>query len=166
MPFVDGCDEIQTLRAKGVAQISCLGPSPPPSDIEERFPLARGWAAGLARPAEDANLLIGQDNQKWMQQPHGGRQPQADEVGAGASTYADGASRKNCSLRSESGELGRPGIERAQDQRGTSARQTRQTGQVARAQARRPQNGLPKEDSGNGGAASSGNNADCSIQSI
>jgi hypothetical protein len=66
VPFVDGCDEIQTLRATGVAQISSLGTSAPPSDIEERFPLARGWAAHLTRPAEDADLLIGLDNQRWM----------------------------------------------------------------------------------------------------
>ncbi len=66
VPFVDGCDEIQTLRATGVAQISSLGTSAPPSDIEGRFPLARGWAARLARPVEDADLLIGLDNQRWM----------------------------------------------------------------------------------------------------
>jgi hypothetical protein len=66
MPFVDGCDEIQTLRATGVARITSFGPSVPPSDIEERFPLARVWAARLTRPAEDADLLIGLDNQKWM----------------------------------------------------------------------------------------------------
>jgi hypothetical protein len=66
VPFVDGCDEIQTLRATGVAKISSLGASTPPSDIEGRFPLARGWAARLARPAEDADLLIGLDNQRWM----------------------------------------------------------------------------------------------------
>jgi hypothetical protein len=66
LPFVDGCDEIQTLRATGVARITSLGASVLPSDIEERFPLARGWTARLTRPAEEAKLLIGLDNQKWM----------------------------------------------------------------------------------------------------
>ncbi len=37
MPFVDGCDEIQMLRATGVAQITSFGASVQPSDIEERF---------------------------------------------------------------------------------------------------------------------------------
>ncbi|MFN9900855.1 MAG: hypothetical protein ACK55Z_19155, partial [bacterium] len=66
MPFGDGCDKIQTLRATGVAGITSFGISVPPDDIEERFPHARGWAARLARPAEDADLLNGLDNQKWM----------------------------------------------------------------------------------------------------
>jgi hypothetical protein len=66
VPFVDGRDEIQTLRATGVAQITSFGASVPPSDIEERFPLARGWTTCLTRPAENADLLIGLDNQKWM----------------------------------------------------------------------------------------------------
>ncbi len=38
MPFVDGNDEIQTLRATGVARITSFGASTPPRDIEERFP--------------------------------------------------------------------------------------------------------------------------------
>jgi hypothetical protein len=131
VPFMDGCDEIQTLRATGVAQIYSLGASAPPSDIEGRFSLARGWAARLARPAEDADLLIGLDNQRWMptaqacqQQPHGRRQPQADAVSTRASVHAAGASRGNCSCRSKSGEQGRPGIKRAPHQRGTSAHRT------------------------------------------
>ena len=66
VPFVDASDEIQTLRATGVARISSLGASAPPGDIEERFPLAAGWTARLERPAEDADLLIGLDNQRWM----------------------------------------------------------------------------------------------------
>ncbi|MFN9909755.1 MAG: hypothetical protein ACK56F_27175, partial [bacterium] len=66
MPFVDAGDEIQTLRATGVARISSLGASAPPDNIEERFPLAAGWAARLKRPAEDVDLLIGLDHQRWM----------------------------------------------------------------------------------------------------
>ncbi len=66
MPFVDAGDEIQTLRAMGVARISSLGASAPPSDVDGRFPLATGWAARLGRPAEEADLLIGLDNQRWM----------------------------------------------------------------------------------------------------
>jgi hypothetical protein len=66
VPFVDSCNEIQTLGATGMAQITSFGASVLPSDIEERLPLARGWAARLARPAEDADLLIGLDNQSWM----------------------------------------------------------------------------------------------------
>ncbi len=66
VPFVDAGDEIQTLRATGVARISSLGASAPPGDIEKRFPLAAGWAARLERPAKDADLLIGLDNQRWM----------------------------------------------------------------------------------------------------
>jgi hypothetical protein len=64
--FVDGCDEIQTLRATGVAPIVSFSASPPPNDIEERFPHARGWGARLARPAGEADLLIGLENQKRM----------------------------------------------------------------------------------------------------
>jgi hypothetical protein len=66
VPFVDGSDEIQTLRATGVARITSFGASAPPSDIEERYPLARGLAARLARPAKEADLLVGLDNQRWM----------------------------------------------------------------------------------------------------
>ncbi len=66
VPFVDAGDEIQTLRATGVARISSLGASAPPGDVEKRFPLVAGWAARLERPAEDADLLIGLDNQRWM----------------------------------------------------------------------------------------------------
>ncbi len=61
LPFVDAGDEIQTLRATGVARISSLGASAPPGDVERRFPLAAGWAARLERPAKDADLLIGLD---------------------------------------------------------------------------------------------------------
>ncbi len=61
VPFVDASDEIQTLRATGVARISSLGASAPLGDVEKRFPLAAGWAARLERPAEDADLLIGLD---------------------------------------------------------------------------------------------------------
>ena len=42
VPFVDGSDEIQTLRATGVARITSFGASAQPSDIEECFPLAKG----------------------------------------------------------------------------------------------------------------------------
>ncbi len=49
-----------------MSRISSLGASAPPSDVEGRFPLARGWAARLARPAEEADLLIRLDNQRWM----------------------------------------------------------------------------------------------------
>jgi hypothetical protein len=66
VPFVDGCDEIQMLRATGVARITSFGASVPPVDMEERFLHARGWAARLTRSAEDADLLIGLDNQRWM----------------------------------------------------------------------------------------------------
>ncbi len=44
VPFVDGNDEIQTLKATGVARITSFGASDPPHDIERRFPLAKGWA--------------------------------------------------------------------------------------------------------------------------
>jgi hypothetical protein len=66
VPFVDASDKIQTLRAMGVARISSLGASAQPCDVERRLPLAAGWAARLERPAEDADLLIGLDNQRWM----------------------------------------------------------------------------------------------------
>jgi hypothetical protein len=49
-----------------VVRISSLGASTPPGDVEKRFPLAAGWTARLERPAEDADLLIGLDNQRWM----------------------------------------------------------------------------------------------------
>ncbi len=42
VPFVDASDEIQTLRATGVARISSLGTSASPGDVERRFPLAAG----------------------------------------------------------------------------------------------------------------------------
>ncbi len=64
--FVDGNDEIQTLRATGVARITSIGASAPPRDIEGRFPLAKGWAERLARAAEEVDLLIGLENQRWM----------------------------------------------------------------------------------------------------
>jgi hypothetical protein len=64
--IVDGNDEIQTLRATGVARITSFGASAPPHDIEGRFPLAKGWAERLARAAGEVDLLIGLDNQRWM----------------------------------------------------------------------------------------------------
>jgi hypothetical protein len=66
VPFVDGNDEIQTLRATGVARITSFGASAPPHDIEGRFPLAKEWAERLARAAGEVDLLIGLDNQRWM----------------------------------------------------------------------------------------------------
>jgi hypothetical protein len=66
VPFVDGDDEVQTLKATGVARITSFGASDPPRDIEGRFPLARGWAERLARAAGEVDLLIGLDNQRWM----------------------------------------------------------------------------------------------------
>jgi hypothetical protein len=54
------------LRATGVARIASFSASPPPDDIEERFPRARGWGARLARPAGETDLLIRLDNQRWM----------------------------------------------------------------------------------------------------
>ena len=64
VPFVDGDDEIQTLKATGVARITSFGASDPPRDIERRFPLAGGWAERLARAAGEVDLLIGLDNQR------------------------------------------------------------------------------------------------------
>jgi hypothetical protein len=66
LPFVDGNDKIQTLKATGVARITSFGASDPPHDIKGRFPLAKGWAERLARAAGGVDLLIGLDNQKWM----------------------------------------------------------------------------------------------------
>ena len=66
VPFVDGDDEIQTLKATGVARITSFGASDPPRDIERRFPLTGGWAERLARAAGEVDLLIGLDNQRWM----------------------------------------------------------------------------------------------------
>ncbi len=66
IPFMDGKDEIQTLRATGVARITSFGASAPPHDIEGRFPLAKGWAERLARAAGEVDLLIWLDNQRWM----------------------------------------------------------------------------------------------------
>ncbi len=66
VPFVDGNDKIQTLKATGVARITSFGASDPPHDIEGRFPLAKGWAERLARAAGEVDLLIGLDNQRWM----------------------------------------------------------------------------------------------------
>jgi len=63
---VDGNDEIQTLKATGVALITSFGASNPPHDIDRRFPLAKGWAKRLARAAGEVDLLIGLDNQRWM----------------------------------------------------------------------------------------------------
>ncbi|MFN9941752.1 MAG: hypothetical protein ACK56I_19975, partial [bacterium] len=63
---MDGKDEIQTLKATGVARITSFGASAPPHDVEKRFPLAKGWSARLARPAEEVDLLLGLDNQRWM----------------------------------------------------------------------------------------------------
>ena len=56
VPFVDASDEIQTLRATGVARISSLGASAPHGDVEKRFLLAAGWAVRLGRPTEDADM--------------------------------------------------------------------------------------------------------------
>ncbi len=49
-----------------MARITSFGASAPPRDIEGRFPLAKGWAERLARVAEEVDLLIGLDNQRWM----------------------------------------------------------------------------------------------------
>ncbi len=64
VPFVDGNDEIQTLRATGVARITSFGASAPPRDIEGRFPLAEvgrgsGFVDGIGQPEVDAHFCPG-----------------------------------------------------------------------------------------------------------
>jgi hypothetical protein len=66
VPVVDSGKEVPTIRATSVAQIANLRASLPLSNIEERFPPARGLGACLARLAGKADLLIGLDNQMWM----------------------------------------------------------------------------------------------------
>jgi hypothetical protein len=66
VPVMDCREEVQTIRATSVAQIANLKASLPPSNIEEGFPLARGWGARLARLAGKVDLLIGLDNQMGM----------------------------------------------------------------------------------------------------
>jgi hypothetical protein len=169
VPFVDGCDEIQTLRATGVTQISSLGASAPPSDIEGRFLLARGWAARLARPAEDADLLIGLDNQRWMPRHVSSSLMEGDNLRLMQSVLGP-----TCML------MGRAAVtapaeanQGSRDAPEASARRTREaparTGPDRQGEwrVRRPAGpGMPEEDDGNGGAADGGNDADHSIQGV
>jgi hypothetical protein len=80
VPVVDGDDKVRSVKAMGVSRIAALEATDVPTDIEKRFPQARGYGKRLARPAKDVELLIGMDNQGWMPKHIGGSQVKGDNL--------------------------------------------------------------------------------------
>ncbi len=65
VPVADGNDEVRVVKALGVDHITTLAATTVPAGIGRRLPQAKGFEEKLARPAGDAEMLIGMDNQGW-----------------------------------------------------------------------------------------------------
>ncbi len=80
VPVVDGDDKVRSVKAMGVNRNATLAATDVPTDIERRFPQAKGLGKRLARPAGDVEMLIGMDNQGWMPKHVGSSQVEGDNL--------------------------------------------------------------------------------------
>ena len=66
VPMVDCNDEVQVIKAFGVARIAWMDRGTLPPDMDARFPQLKGEAINLQQEEGYVDLLIGADNSKWM----------------------------------------------------------------------------------------------------
>ncbi len=66
VPMVDCNDEVQVVKAFGVARIAWMDQGTHPPEMEARFPRLKGEAINLQQDEGYVDLLIGADNSRWM----------------------------------------------------------------------------------------------------
>jgi hypothetical protein len=66
VPMVDCNDEVQVIKAFGVARIAWMDQGTLPPDMDARFPQLTGEAINLQQDEGYVDLLIGADNSRWM----------------------------------------------------------------------------------------------------
>ncbi len=66
VPMVDCNDEVQVIKAFGVARIAWMDRGTLPPDMDARFPQLKGEAINLQQEEGYVDLLIGADNSRWM----------------------------------------------------------------------------------------------------
>jgi hypothetical protein len=64
--MVDCNDEVQVIKAFGVARIAWMDRGTLPPDMDGRFPQLKGEAINLQQEEGYVDLLIGADNSRWM----------------------------------------------------------------------------------------------------
>ncbi len=66
VPMVDCNDEVQVIKAFGVARIAWMDQGTLPPEMEARFPRLKGETINLRQDEGYVDLLIGADNSRWM----------------------------------------------------------------------------------------------------
>jgi hypothetical protein len=66
VPMVDCNDEVQVIKAFGVARIAWMDQGTLSPEMEARFPQLKGEAINLQQDEGYVDLLMGADNSRWM----------------------------------------------------------------------------------------------------